>query len=272
MNLPVDQPVDQPVENIRQRFLAQRNANMENIDDHDHDHHDSVVNFKLRENKDFNLKDFIKDHLSCGICAQIMHNPVTLLCQHTFCRVCLMELQKSEEKRQNIYHMPEIYNNNQIIAKKHHCPVCNTRFFLPPRKMNNFVLKNMIESMIDDPDYFKAREKRALERDPELIEEVKKQLERDLLSQVLDNLNLIDKTKSEQLYQNNPNPIGLHRDIYGNYKFPCLPDCSCQECISFSDKNHDSEKEKEKINRILKFGSIMIIGLSSLFILHEFSR
>lgn len=57
--------------------------------------------------------------LQCSVCLETLNEPVTLLCQHNFCRACL----KDEVKK---------------------CPICRTNVFLPPRKTINVLLKNLI--------------------------------------------------------------------------------------------------------------------------------
>jgi len=63
----------------------------------------------------------VKELLECSICFEIFKEPVTLNCQHTFCKNCI----------------------NKVISKK--CPLCNDLIKIPPRQ--NIILDSMIQSL-----------------------------------------------------------------------------------------------------------------------------
>jgi len=48
-----------------------------------------------------------RDDLTCTVCREIMYKPVTLICQHSFCRVCIERMQQKS------------------------CPLCRVNFVMP---------------------------------------------------------------------------------------------------------------------------------------------
>ena len=69
------------------------------------------------------LHDIIKTNFKCVICQDYLCRSITLLCQHTFCEGCLVNL--NERK----------------------CPVCNIPFILPPSNIHNCAIDNTIEEL-----------------------------------------------------------------------------------------------------------------------------
>lgn len=72
--------------------------------------------------------------LTCKSCQQIYMDPITLFCQHTFCRQCLID------------------NNDETFK----CPECQVDIVLPPS--NNFQLKHIIEKIYPES-HFTERQK-----------------------------------------------------------------------------------------------------------------
>ncbi|XP_041093576.1 zinc-binding protein A33-like [Polyodon spathula] len=67
--------------------------------------------------------------LSCAVCCEIFNDPVTLHCNHSFCKACLDQCWKEKGARE--------------------CPVCRRRASMgdPPV---NFVLRNIVESFLKE--------------------------------------------------------------------------------------------------------------------------
>lgn len=61
------------------------------------------------------LQNNLEELLKCSICTDIFYEPITLLCQHSFCKKCL-----------------DNSNTNK-------CPYCNLKIFVPPQV--NYVLQ-----------------------------------------------------------------------------------------------------------------------------------
>ncbi|XP_034773458.2 zinc-binding protein A33-like [Acipenser ruthenus] len=71
----------------------------------------------------------LEAELSCAVCCEIFKDPVTLHCNHSFCKACLDQCWKEKRARE--------------------CPVCRTRASmgqLPP----NFALRNIVESYLKE--------------------------------------------------------------------------------------------------------------------------
>ena len=65
------------------------------------------------------------EHLTCGICRLIFIDPITLNCEHCFCKMCINEWANT--------------NDN--------CPICRK---VVENKHGNIALKNHIETLVED--------------------------------------------------------------------------------------------------------------------------
>jgi hypothetical protein len=149
------------------------------------------------------VETFVNEHLTCGICKSLFETPVTLLCQHTFCRECLVEWQRRtatsllEQFGLSIDASSQDGQLNQLSNK---CPVCKTRFFLPPKKMCNTVLQGIIETCVKNRDYTRENLRNSLEDD------VRNELRQELLGGVLNELQLVDANIMQPLQPSPPLP------------------------------------------------------------------
>ncbi|KAJ7997473.1 hypothetical protein DPEC_G00229380 [Dallia pectoralis] len=66
----------------------------------------------------------LSDHLLCSICTDVFTDPVSLSCQHTFCRDCLTESLKASQKQ---------------------CPLCRN-----PVKENHFKVNRIIKDIVKE--------------------------------------------------------------------------------------------------------------------------
>ncbi|XP_058880795.1 zinc-binding protein A33-like [Acipenser ruthenus] len=71
----------------------------------------------------------LEEELSCAVCCEIFKNPVTLHCNHSFCKACLDQCWKEKETRE--------------------CPVCRRRSSLDNSPVD-FRLRNIVESFLKD--------------------------------------------------------------------------------------------------------------------------
>lgn len=87
-------------------------------------------------------KDDLEEALKCEICGDILYQPMTLLCQHTFCHHCL-ELGKSMKTLKE-------------------CPLCKLKLEIPVKAPRNNLISE-IEKIIYGQDYFQTIEERIQE-------------------------------------------------------------------------------------------------------------
>lgn len=146
----------------------------------------------------------LDEQLSCSICANTYYNPVTLLCQHTFCHHCISD------------------------AKIHHCPICRVKKFIPKNNSDNILTKiTEIYYGTETMNKIKEEVKEILE-DKEIRPKIEKEIETKLLS-TLNNLAVIETTSAITLpnvtyppavpYQPNNNTSSMYNKIvtYGKW-------------------------------------------------------
>lgn len=128
-------------------------------------------------------REEVKEHLetvySCGICTQILYQPVTLFCQHTFCRACLREMSR-----------PKPY---ELRPSKKKCPTCRRRFFLPEGNSNNYQINESLDALLNRvftpaeiEEMNKTRKKEEIRM--ELREQVVQDLREELQNSILDSI------------------------------------------------------------------------------------
>jgi hypothetical protein len=97
----------------------------------------------------------IKNILTCSFCKKLLHYPITLQCQDTFCKNCL-----------------KIY---KYKTKKTDCPKCHKDSFYPP--IQNIKLWDLIGKLF--PDEIKLRDEEVSRTNPKLTEE--EQIKEDII-------------------------------------------------------------------------------------------
>ena len=116
----------------------------------------------------------IEEFLKCDVCKDILNDPRTLLCQHTFCATCLISLKE--------------------------CPMCRLKLYLPEKSNDTF---NKLIGLIYGPEKIKELEdrhrKEKIEKEmlPKVIEELNTNLNNTIKTSTTtnntsDNLNVID--------------------------------------------------------------------------------
>ncbi len=104
---------------------------------------------KQEETSSFNLEDF-EELLKCDVCKDLLNEPKTLLCQHTFCASCISNLKE--------------------------CPMCRLKLFLPTK--HNDIFTNVIGLLYGSEKIVELKNKNKKER-----------LEKELLPKVLEEMN-----------------------------------------------------------------------------------
>lgn len=136
----------------------------------------------------------LEQYFTCGICSDILCNPYTLCCQHTFCKACLLETQKS-------------------FGSREQCPTCNLSYILHPEN-HNYLLTNYIDSLLtDDYKLKRNREKLKASLEAEVREELSAELFKTLYEQELLNAKLkVEQTNlgyGQPKYQPYPVTFGV---------------------------------------------------------------
>lgn len=113
------------------------------------------------------ILDEIESSYECSICQSLFVRPVTLLCQHTFCRQCI---KSHYDKMKNTKNTPT-------------CPLCNCGIIIPPNDNNLFV--DIIN--LNYTDQYKQRIEESKKDDikSDIKEDVKNELRRELFSSVM---------------------------------------------------------------------------------------
>lgn len=76
------------------------------------------------------VKDIVEQAFSCGICRDIFRDPVCLMCQHIFCKQCLIK-----------------HSEADVRLDYPSCPLCNKRFFFVELKNTNSTLKSAFDAV-----------------------------------------------------------------------------------------------------------------------------
>ncbi len=108
-----------------------------------------LKNEKELDEEELKLEE-IEDFLKCDVCKEVLNDPRTLLCQHTFCANCLISLKE--------------------------CPMCRLKLYLP--KNSNNIFNNIIALLYGSEKIKELEEKNRKEK-----------LEKELLPKVLNELN-----------------------------------------------------------------------------------
>lgn len=122
------------------------------------------------DNKMVKVKD-LKESLTCGICRDILNEPFTIPCNHTFCYVCLAG------------------TNENAWELSRECPICKKKYCLPPQGKVNFVIKDIIVKLTSEKAYNKtknANEKQGLKYS--LRNQVINELRSEYYNSIVDNV------------------------------------------------------------------------------------
>jgi hypothetical protein len=117
----------------------------------------------------------IDNELCCPVCTNTYYNPITLLCQHTFCHHCISD------------------------AKIKECPICRVKKFIP-KNTSNKVTDNILNQVLELY-YGKDSMNTLAEEVDDYLEDkrIRPKIEKDMETKLLSNLNslaTIDSTPS----------------------------------------------------------------------------
>ena len=126
---------------------------------------DNIKEEEQKNDENENNTEEIEEFLKCDVCKDILNDPRTLLCQHTFCSTCLISLKE--------------------------CPMCRLKLYLPEETNNTF---NKLIGLIYGPEKIKELEDRHR----------KEKIEKEMFPKVIDELNNnLNKTVKTSLNNHN---------------------------------------------------------------------
>lgn len=138
--------------------------------------------------------------IQCTICQDILVRPVTLLCQHTFCRYCIESYTEQSTK-------DETDEEGFQVLKDHiaRCPLCKCVIVVPPN--DNFVLCDLLEKHYSQ-EYQKALDERTKSLKKKNVEN---QLRKELFNALVEETivqnppsNLRNNNTTIRMYYNSP--------------------------------------------------------------------
>ena len=144
------------------------------------------------------LKDEILNEtheIQCTICQNILVRPVTLLCQHTFCRECIETYVDKVTKDETDEEGFQVFKDRIV-----RCPLCKCVIVVPPN--DNFVLCDLLEKHYSH-EYQKALMERA--------EKCKKEKVKNRLRKELFNALVEETVVGNNHNQFNPNQFNPNR-------------------------------------------------------------
>ena len=158
---------------------------------------DTIVSQDIRGEQ--KVDDEIDDQLKCSICQDLMVCPVTLLCQHSFCRLCIKSYVHSHNKPGSDDDGFQRYVPRR--EKNAKCPLCRCAIVIPTN--DNFILKDVISTRY--PDKYKARmeehDKDALKLD--IRDQIEEEIRNEIFGAVVD----------EAIHENNDGDSGNTNQI-----------------------------------------------------------
>lgn len=135
------------------------------------------------------VKD-IKEILICPVCKDVMNEPLTLMCNHTFCYICLAGTEEN---------MWELSRD---------CPICKKKYCLPPTNVVNFTLRDVIQTLIGKKRYEKTKKSREAQLvKHSLRNKVIKELRDEYHASVVDNVDFRDI--AEEIFENEHSPVAV---------------------------------------------------------------
>lgn len=150
-----------------------------------------------------NVQDDLRDLLTCEICKEIYNEPVTLLCNHTYCQYCIHKLIE-QSMPQNIPGNPIPFNRNRETENS--CPKCMLKIWLPPLKHINYTLRDVIKTLYGEKTYEAVKKERSIGLvKTDIKEQAMEEIKEEMWRSISDTLNL-------------QNPHGLRKS-----KLPYIP-------------------------------------------------
>lgn len=140
--------------------------NNESIEDGSVNDDITINNDEVDSNKS---KSEIDSSYDCTICHSLFVKPVTLLCQHTYCRQCIK------------IHYDKMKNDKKTPT----CPLCNCGVLIPPN--DNNLLVDIINLNYEEEYKQRVEESKKNEIKSDMKEDVKNELRMELFSSLMNN-------------------------------------------------------------------------------------
>jgi len=132
----------------------------------------------------------------CAICQDLLVAPVTLLCQHTYCRACIKAYVKQHTKPSYDDDGYQVYVAR--TDKNAKCPLCRCTIVIPPN--DNFLLKDIIQKRYPEQyeKRYKEHEKDSLKID--LRDQIEEEIRNEIFNTIIDDA--VHNTNNNRLTNN----------------------------------------------------------------------
>ena len=122
------------------------------------------------------------EQFECSICNDLFVCPVTLLCQHTFCRDCISTYHQKQSQPEVDDDGFQVWTNKKDRNPK--CPLCRCAIVIPPN--DNNVLKDFIRSNYQEKYESRVEQQQKDQIKNDMKKEIKDELRKEMFNALLD--------------------------------------------------------------------------------------
>lgn len=120
--------------------------------------------------------------LECSICNDLYVRPVTLLCQHTYCRNCITDYHKRQSGPQVDDEGYQVFVSSKDRNPK--CPLCRCTIVIPPNDNSN--IRDLIQRTYGHMLEQRTEQLRKDDAKADMKDQIKEELRREMFNALLD--------------------------------------------------------------------------------------